>query len=406
MWKALKFCIIAVIILAIAWWVASLPGEVSANAAGYQIIAPVPVVLLLLLLLLVLVIGLTRILGGLRRGPVRLARWNQKRRHTNGEAALQRGLVAVAAGDASSAGAAAKKARSLLGDTAIVQWISAEAARLAGRTQEARQAFERLTQNQEMKFLGYQGLLREDINAGRWDDAARLAEEAENAWPGGSWTRQQRMSLALRQQNYTRALQLTQLAPERVALATAAAQQAETPELALTFAKQALKADSSQPLAIATLAQALRQAGKDRAARKTVLKGWKHAPSPQLAQAWFSPDASALDRAQDATKLASVNPGHVESELLLAQTSLEADLKGEARRHAEAAKAAGNQDGRADAILARLDNQPAPALVSAWQCTACHARQAQWAPVCPACGRVGTLVAYTPPDPAIAISNT
>ena len=396
MWKALKFCIVAVIILGIAWWVASLPGDMSVDAAGYQIIAPVPVVLLFVIILVVLAIILTRILGGVRRGPARLANWNKKRRHTAGEAALQRGLVAVAAEDAGSAGAAAKKAKSFLGDTAIVQWISAEAARLAGRTEEAKQAFERLTQNEEMKFLGYQGLLREDLKAGRWEDAARLAAVAENAWPGGNWTRQQRMSLALRQQDYKQALQLTQLATERAALATAAAQQAETPELALTYAKQAIKADSSQPVALATLAQALRKAGKDKAARKAVLKGWKHSPTPQLAQSWFSPDASALERAQEATKLAAANPSHVESELLLAQTSLEADLKGEARRHAQAAKDAGNHDGRADAVLAKLDNQPTPALTAGWQCMSCQSRQADWAPVCPACGRVGTLMVIPP----------
>lgn len=396
MWKALKFCIIAVIILGIAWWVAGLPGNVSVDAAGYRIIAPVPVMILFLIVLVVLVIILTRTFGGLRRGLERVSNWSKKRRHTAGEAALQRGFVAVAAEDANSASTAAKKAKSLLGDTAIVQWISAEAARLAGRTDEAKQAFERLTQDQDAKFLGYQGLLREALKAGRWEDAVRQAEEAENAWPGGSWTRQQRMSLALRQQDYKQALQLTKLAPERAALAAAAAQQAETPELALTYAKQAIKADSNQPVALATLAQALRQAGKNRTARKTVLKGWKQAPTPQLAQAWFSADASALERAQEAAKLAAANPGHMESELLLAQTSLEADLKGEARRHAEAAKAAGNQDGRADAILAKLNNQPAPEMNTGWQCTSCQSRQAHWAPICPACGRVGTLTAYAP----------
>lgn len=399
MWKVFKFCVLAAIILAIAWWVASLPGNISIQAANYQVTTPVSVGVLLLALLIILVLLLVWLLGGVRRSSERLGAWRHKRRQTGGEAALQRGLVAVAAGDANSAGAAAKKARSLLGDTSFVQWIRAEAARLAGRTEEARQGFERLTQDPDMKFLGYQGLLRQALKAKRWDEAARLAEDTENAWPGGSWTRQQRMSLALRQQNYTQALQLTKLAPERAALAIAAAQQAPTPEQALNLAKQAVKADADQPLAIAALAQALRGAGKERAARKLILKHWKQAPHAAYVQAWFSPEATPLERAQDAAKLAKTNPGHAESELLLAQTALAADLTGEAKRHAEAAKIAGNADGRADAILAGLDNHQLPAPVTpTWQCSSCHSQQKTWSPVCPACGQVGTLETNAAPE--------
>ena len=392
MWNVLKFCLIAIIILGIAWWVASLPGDLTANGAGYQLVMPVPVAILLLGVLVVLTIILTRLLVRLKNGSTQLANWHNNRRRAAGEIALQRGLVAVAAGDARSAEAAASKARSLLGDTPFVQWLTAEAARLAGRTESARLAFEHLTESQEMKFLGHQGLLRVDLEAGRWEDANNRVEAAEAAWPGGNWTRKQRINLALRQQDYPRALQFSQLAPERAALAAAAAQQAKTPALALNYAKQALKADASQPVVIATLAQALRRSGKDKAARKTILKGWAHNPHPLLAEAWVSPDSSPLARAQDAVMLAAANEGHMESELLLAQTALDADLQGEARRHAEAAKAAGNHDGRAEAILAKLNNQPPPTYAApGWHCSSCQNRQDNWTPVCPACGQVGTL---------------
>lgn len=393
MWKAFKFCIIACLILGFAWWVASLPGNISAHAAGYEINTPVSVAFLLLIIIIALAILLTRLLGGLRRGPTRLIAWRKNRRHEAGEAALQRGLVAIAAKDANSANAAAKKARSFLGNTPIIQWISAEAARFSGKTEDAKQAFENLTQTPEVKFLGLQGLLRGALQAENWDEAARLAEEAENAWPGGSWTRQQRMKLAIRQQNYPRALQLTPVASERAALAIAAAQSAETPDLSLSFAKQAVKAQNNQPMALATLAQALRKAGKDRAARKVILKGWKQAPNPLLAQSWFSKDASPLVRAQEAVQLAASNPRHIESELLLAQTALEADLKGQAQSHAQAAKEAGNKDGRADTILAALQNQPPLPHAPLWQCSACTSQQEKWAPVCPSCGKVGSLAA-------------
>ncbi|MDE1897304.1 MAG: hypothetical protein KGH91_09525, partial [Rhodospirillales bacterium] len=163
MWKILKFCVIALVVLALAWWVAALPGTVTADAGAYRITTPAPVALLLLLVVVGLLIIFLRVLGGLRRAPRRFSGWRNERRHQAGELALQRGLVAVAAGDASGAKATAMKARTLLGDTAFVQWLNAEAARLSGEDAQARLAFEKLTHSKEMKFLGHQGLLRESL---------------------------------------------------------------------------------------------------------------------------------------------------------------------------------------------------------------------------------------------------
>ena len=400
MWKILKFCVIAVVVLALAWWVAALPGTVTADAGAYRIITPAPVALLLLLVVVGLLIIFLRVLGGLRRVPRRFSGWRNERRHQAGELAMQRGWVAVAAGDASGAKAAAAKARTLLGDTAFVQWLNAEAARLSGEGEQARLAFEQLTHSKEMKFLGHQGLLRESLKAGRVDEAARQAMAAEEAYPGGAWTREQRLALAVREQNYAAALRLTQEPHERAALAVAAAQTAETPKLALGFAKQAAKAEPHSPVALVALARALHGVGKERAARKTLLHGWKIAPHRLLAAAWLSPDATPLERAKAAAQLSAARPGHMESELLLGETALAAKLTGEARRHAEAALKAGNTDGRAEAILAALAGKPAPAIAPGWRCSACRTPAAEWACTCTSCGKIGTLLP-THPDSAL-----
>ncbi|MDE2318379.1 MAG: hypothetical protein KGK02_01615 [Rhodospirillales bacterium] len=405
MWKLLKFCIIAAIILALAWWVAALPGSVTADAGAYRIITPAPVALLLLLAVVGLLIVFLRVLGGLRRAPGQFAGWRSGRRQHAGELALQRGLVAVAAGDAAGARSAAAKARTLLGETAFVQWLSAEAARLSGEGEQTRLAFEKLTQSKEMKFLGHQGLLQESLKGGRVDEAARQAEAAEAAYPGSAWTRGQRLALAVREQHYAAALRLTQEPHERAALAVAAAQMAETPKLALNFAKQAVKADPTSPVALAALARALHGMGKERAARKTLLHGWKIAPHRLLAAAWLAPDARPLERAQAAAQLSAAKPGHMESELLLGETALAAKLTGEARRHAEAALKAGNTDGRAEAILAALEGKPAPAIAPGWRCTACPAQVAEWACACPSCGKLGTLIPAHPDSALMTTEN-
>ncbi|WBO60901.1 hypothetical protein GT370_09330 [Acidocella sp. MX-AZ03] len=392
MWKALKFCIVAAVILVFAWWVASLPGVFSADIGSYRIDSSAPVALLLLLLLVAILVMLVRVLGGLRRAPGRVAGWRGARRQRAGEVALQRGLVAVAAGDGSGARAAAVKARAALGDTGFVQWLQAEAARLSGQAEPARQAYEKLTRSAEMKFLGHQGLLRESLKAGRLEEAAQQAAAAEAAYPGGSWTREQRLALAVREQNYSAALRLSQSPQARAALAVAASKQAQTPKLALDFAKQAVKADPGSPVALARLAVTLRSMGKERAARKTLQKGWQAAPHRLLAAAWLEPGATALEQAQDAARLAAANPGHVESELFLGQTALAAQLTGEAKRHAEAALKAGNEDGRAAAILAALENRPAPPVRPAWRCTSCRTQSESWYCACPSCGQIGSFV--------------
>lgn len=392
MWKALKFCIVAAVILSFAWWVASLPGVFSADIGSYRIDSSAPVALLLLLVVVAVLVMLVRVLGGLRRAPGRVAGWRGARRQRAGELALQRGLVAVAAGDGSGARAAAVKARAALGDTGFVQWLNAEAARLSGQDEQARLAYEKLTRSAEMKFLGHQGLLRDSLKSGRIEEAARQAREAEEAYPGGAWTREQRLALAVRERNYAGALRLTQTPQARAALAVAACEQAQTPKLALEFAKQAVKADPASPVALAKLAVCLRALGKERAARKTLQKGWQAAPHRLLAAAWLSPEATPLARAQEAAQLASFYPGHMESELLLGETALAAKLTGEAKRHAEAALKAGNEDGRAAAILAALENRPAPPVRPAWRCTSCQTQSESWYCACPSCGQIGSFV--------------
>ena len=96
-------------------------------------------------------------------------------------------------------------------------------------------------------------------------------------------------------------------------------------------------------------------------------------------------------QAQDAVVLAAANPGHVESELVLAQTALDAGLQAEAKRHAEAALSAGPNDGRAQGILDVLQGKPRLAPRSGWSCLSCFHATPDWAPLCPACNKPGSL---------------
>ena len=391
MLRAVKFMLLATVLLALAWWVGGLPGSVTAHAGPYVVTTSTPAALLLLLLIALLLTVLLRVLGGIRRAPGQFGAWRAAKRAAAGEAATLRGLAALAAQDARAAKAEAAKALKLAGETPLALLLSAEAARMAGDAAQAKSAFAKLTQHKELKFLGHRGLLRASLEAGEHDAARQHAEAAETAYPGAAWTRAQRLDLALRTGDYAAALGLTQDKHEIAALATAAARQATTPAQALAFAKRAVKADPLFAPAVAALANALRALGKERAAKKALRAGWEAAPHPLLAEAWTPADATPLERAREAPELAAANPGHVESELLLAQADLAAKLPGEAARHAQAALEAGGDDGRAQAILDQLAGKPAQPSRFAWLCDSCHHAQPDWAPVCPVCHKIGSL---------------
>jgi HemY protein len=390
MLTAAKFLLLAALFLALAWWVGGMPGDVTANAGDYTITTSTPAAVLLLFLIAALFVVILRVLGSVYRAPKNVAAWRGAKKATAGDIATQRGLVALAAGDAAAAQAEAKRAAKYLGETPLAVLLRAEAAKLSGDVAGAKAAFKTLAAHKEMRFLGHRGLLDASLTEADHEAAQRHAANAEDAYPGAAWTRAQRLTLALKARDYTTALGLTREKNEVAALAVAAGAQAGNPRDALRYAQIALKAVPDFAPAVAAAAAALRALGKHRAARKAVLGAWRSAPHPILAAAWFVPEATPLERAQDAQALAAVNPEHAESEEVLAQTALDAGLPAEAKRHAEAAIEIGD-DGRAQGILDALDGKPRTPGRGTWLCDACHNAAPVWSALCPSCEKPGTL---------------
>jgi len=407
---AIRFTIIALICLAIAWWISSIPGTFTAHSGSVTVTTSVPFAILLLVLTALILTALLRVLSGLRRAPGGFGAWRGSRRQKLGEVATTRGIVALAAGDAKAAETEATRARKLLGDSPLVLLLTAESARLAGKPEEAKSAFEKLTHNKDMAFLGHRGLVRHHVAAGDHDTADKHAANAEAAYPGAAWLKTQRFDIAIKKQDFRAALSLTRNPAEIAALATGAARAASNDRDALAYAKQAVKADPKLAPAVTTYAATLRKLTRNRAAKKALLNGWTANPHPLIAAAYLAHIPAALERVKAASDLAKAKPGHPETELLLAQTSLDAKLTGEARRHAEAALAAGLTDKRPFEILAALDDAPAKtALAHAptpiWACTNCYTEQPDWHPACPNCAKPGTLTWKTTAARALVVAG-
>ena len=324
--------------------------------------------------------------------------------------------MALAAGDAADARREAGRARRLLGDTPHTLLLSAEAARRLDRGAEADGAFRRLAERADARFLGLRGLLRQAEARGDWAEAAELARQAEEAHPGSGWLRAERSRLALRAGNWREALALAPRDAPQAALAAAAAEAETDPEAARKLARQAFEADPGLAPAAIAYATRLRADGRELRAQDVIRRAWATRPQPDLARFALAAEADDLARMQAAQRLAQENPDHPETHLMLAETALAANLTGEARRHAEAARAAGLNQRRLWSLLAAIaekeGNVPAQqdALRHAaqaspdpcWHCTACGAAHAEWHPACRACHRAGTLE-WSPAAPLLAM---
>ncbi len=410
--RIVKTLFVAVLILAFAWFVARLPGRVSADAGPYTVETSAPVAIVLVIATFAAAFIVLRLLLALF-GVTRFhATWRRERRRRTGEQAVTRTLVALAAGEKADARREASRARALLGDTPQTLLLAAESGRLAGRDDEARAALTALSSRKDSAFLGLRGLLADAITRQDWTAAANLARQAEAAHPGAAWLRGERAQLAIRAEHWEEALGLS--VPEtpatRAALAVAAARAEADPDRAEKLARQALKYDPAFVPAIVTYATGLRARGRERKALAVLNDGWRRAPHPDIAALALGSVTDPLSRAQSARKLTADTPEQVESRLLLARTALDSGVTGEARRHLEALAASGFNQRRMWLMLAELEEESRgdteegrraqrDALRRAatadpdpeWVCVSCKTPQPAWRAACPVCQTPGGL---------------
>jgi HemY protein len=401
--RALLILIYAGITVGIGWALASIPGRISADIGSLSIELPTALAVLGLLLLAIV----THLLLGLLRLPRQLAGWGAARRRRQGDVAIARALVALAAADAGDARREAGRARKLLGETPQTLLLAAEAGRLSGREEEASEAFHALSERKDAAFLGLRGLLRQAIAREDWTQAADLARQAEAAHPGAGWLREERARLAIRAQDWAGALKLTGTPGPSAALATAAAATEPDPSRALALAKQAWEADPALAPAALAYAVRLRVAGKEKRAQSVIREAWAARPHPDLGVFALAPVEDKLARLDAARQLTTVNPSHAESHLLLARAYLDAKLTGEARNQVELARAAGLNQRRLFLLLAEIEEADGGENTEAaraalrqaaaadpdpvWRCTVCQTPSTDWHAACPSCLTPGGL---------------
>jgi HemY protein len=229
---------VAAVVVAIAWWLAGLPGRVSVTVAGFTVETATPIAAVVFAIFLIALLFLLRLVIAVVTLPRHWKNWRLRHRRAAGDEAVTRTLVALAAGEPGARRQAAR-ARRFLGDTPQTLLLAAEAGRLAGSDTEAENFYRRLADRDDASFIGLRGLFRQAIAREDWAGAADLARRAEAVRPGAAWLREERTALAVRTGDWAQALALAGPDAPRVAYATAAAEAATDPAQATKLAKQA-----------------------------------------------------------------------------------------------------------------------------------------------------------------------
>lgn len=419
--RAIALLLLLAVAVAMALYLADLGGSLEIRVGEYWIGVPFSVALILLIVGFVLLHGALAGIAAVRRWPEAARARRAAKRRTDGDAAVTRALIALAAGTADTARLEVRRARGLLGDTPQTLLLAAEAERLAGREDGATEAFRALALRDDARFLGLRGLLRQAMQRHDWAAAQRLAREAEAAQPGAAWLREERQRLALHMRDWREALALAGPETPVAALALAAARQEEDSERAAELERKAFQADHGFTPAAIAHAGRLFEAGSARKARAVLEQSWAARPHPDIGVAWLAPVADPLARVKAVEDLIHRDRSIPEARLLMARAALDAGLTGRARAELEALAATGVADRRCYLLLAELEQMEhgdtpegraaqarwlreaaeAPA-EPRWRCAACGAEHNEWKPECGACGTAGRIAWSVPGQVAAA----
>jgi HemY protein len=413
--------IILVVSTSLAWW-ADHPGAVIISWLEFEIYTSFAVLFFMVALLLAFGLVIQSLWNWAKREMPIVGGNKHLRRQERGLEALNKAIVALAAGDGVNARRLALKAGKLLPPQPMMQVVAAQAAKLSGDKKAAEKEFKGLLENPEAAFLGIRGLLVAAVAEGKGREARRLAEKAKEIKPKSAWAIKTLFDLQVKATDWEEA-EATLEAGKRSEVFTreeknkllatlnyCRAKEAELGnewEQATTLIQKALRTRKDFLPAVLMSVRLDLDAGKKRRALRTLERAWALTPHPDITGAYkfIEADEPAEARYRRLQKLARTNPKHIESHLMLADLALGAGKNAEAQKHLDEALAKSSR-ARVFQLQADLEDarggpqgkikewtdkaekgMPEPL----WQCSNCGAEMEHWALHCPTCRMFNTL---------------
>jgi HemY protein len=350
------FFLLVVFLLGLGFaWLADRPGDMVVTFSGYQYRVSLMVAAVAVVTVVAAVMILWWLLKAIWTSPYTVARYFRVRRRDRGYQALSTGMIAAGAGDADLARRKNREAMKLIrsDQEPLIQLLDAQVSLLEGRHDEARQKFEAMAEDPEMKLLGLRGLYLEAERLGEREAARHYAARAAQVAPQLGWaadsTIEQRIAEGdwdgaikiLEAQKSTHQVDREHAARRRSVLLTAKANALFDTNFAVAKAA-ALEANRLRPDFVPAALVAARALFRDsdlRKGAKILETAWKSNPHPGLADLYVHArhGDSVNDRLVRAKKLQSLRQNNAESALVLARAALDAGDFRLAREQAESA---------------------------------------------------------------------
>ncbi len=414
--------IVALLIGVTAAWLANHPGELTINWFSWHLETPVSVALLVIAAALIIALGIQRLLYWFRNEAPFSARRRQEARQRRGEQALFRGIAALKLGDSSDALRQSKEASRLLGSRPMVLVLAAEAAEANDDRAAATAHYRAMLDIEDTVLLGVRGLMTQTLGMADYDQALILSDRAIGLAPKSPWVLETRMDILIRLNQWEQARETLQKREKLKQLNPAASNHlravlnyceaveedlAGHHEQALNLVLEAHKKAPDLNAAATFAARLLTHDNNQRKAARILEESWRAAPHPQIARSYLdlAEDENATEQFRRAARLAALNPNHIESRILVAETAMTANHPGDARASLEKAMAH-NPTTRAFLLMAKLERQqpghengaknweskavsapPDPA----WICDRCGTHSPLWQPRCNSCHAFGSL---------------
>lgn len=365
--------------------ISSFYGNIRLDILDWRIEMPFALGVGLLLILLYVMIKLDHLWLFVRAVPAKYRQHKQQKRQMNGMHALTQGLLAAAAGDASTTLKQAKLAESLIGDQDAVRLLKAQSAQLLGNHKAAHDFFTELSKDKNHRIAGLVGLMQLALSENTPSPPNALPSNAlppaadgetnapspalhqqmraldyaekicaiepnhpvaapkliELAMLCGQWDIAERGVLRARktQKNQRRITQMDRtLAEIYYQQALQESKQNQT-DAALEKLKKLIKLDPAHLAGQRFAANLLLKQGQQRAAKQIIKDLWRASPDCEAGEIYLSPKLginenkteSALERLKRVKSLIALHPNHIESKLLYVKALIAADIWGEAR---------------------------------------------------------------------------
>ncbi|MCW5724264.1 MAG: heme biosynthesis protein HemY [Maricaulaceae bacterium] len=393
--------VVAVIVIAcaITVWVTLNPGSASFEFMGWRAETSFALAFAALLLLAFVLLVFWRAVLGVWTAPEQVRKFLSRRRREQGFDALERALIAAAAGEGEIAVRQAARADALLDRPALSRLLAARAAEAAGNLPGAEAHYEAMLEDPRTRLVARKGLAQIARERGEHGPAAEHAKAALAQSKGARWAFETLFDAQVAQGQWKDAaatlaegekrkfIPADRAKRRRAVLLTAAAMEREDSDAegARPLAEAAVQAAPGFAPAAALAARLLAADRKHGRAESIIKSAWSIAPHPALARALrdLRKSDTRAKRAERLRELAALNPEHRESKLLAAEAALDSGDVGASRAALDPLLGLGAPSARLCALAARLARQEDDDKAARrWMTRAAHAPgEADWSDI-------------------------